>query len=106
MWKQIKSKQKKYDLKFKSTTYLVITAVYYTILQMLHLKLGPNHLFTYSWNLVIDVKDFTLEESRFYIFEPKAIKCLSQYFSDLWRLTNISSSRIKGLQFDTSYNYF
>ena len=50
---------------------------------MLHLKLGPNHLFTYSLNLVIDVKDFTLEEGRFYIFESKAIKFLLQYFSDL-----------------------
>ena len=35
--------------------------VYYIILQMLHFQLGPNRILIYFLNLVIDVKDFTLE---------------------------------------------
>ena len=37
--------------------------MHYIILQMLHLQVGPNHVFIYSLNLVIEVKDFTLEGS-------------------------------------------
>ena len=54
--------------------------MHYTILQMLHLQLGSNQVLTYFLNLVIDVKGFTLEESLFLIFGPKAIKLLSYTF--------------------------
>ena len=49
---------------------------------MLHLQLGLSHVLIYSLNLMIAVKDFTSEGSRFHIFGPKAIKLLSPYFAD------------------------
>ena len=51
---------------------------YLTILQTLHLQLGPNHVLINSLNSVIDVNDFIFAESLFHILGPKPVKLLSQ----------------------------
>ena len=50
--------------------------VLYHILQSLHVHVGPNRVLAYSLNLVIDLKDFTMEKCWFHTSWPKPIKLL------------------------------
>ena len=50
---------------------------YSTILQALHMQLGPNHVLIYSLNFVIDGNDFIIVGSLFYTLDPRAVKLLS-----------------------------
>lgn len=50
---------------------------YLNILQTLHLELGPNYVFIYFLNFVIDVNDFMFVGSLFHDLGPRAVKLSS-----------------------------
>ena len=61
---------------------------YLTILQTLHLQLGPNHVLINSLNFVIDVNDFIFVGSLFHILGSRAVKLLSPWVAAQWNLSN------------------